>query len=268
MNIISFNANSIRKRLDHLRLIIDRHDPDVIGIQETKVSDPDFPVDAIADMGYHASFYGQKTHYGVATLTRQAPSSVKKGFPGDDEAAQRRLLVTDLPWKGESIRVINGYFPQGESREHPVKFPGKQRFYADLQKYLEECCSTELPLVVMGDFNISPQDSDIGIGEENRKRWLRTGKCSFLPEEREWYQKLLSWGLTDTWRHHYPDASDGFSWFDYRSGGFEREPRRGLRIDHILVTEPLKQLCKEAGIDYHIRGMELPSDHAPVWARF
>ena len=268
MNIISFNANSIRKRLGHLELMIERHEPDVIGIQETKVSDADFPVEAVREMGYHVSFHGQKTHYGVATLTRQPPLAVQKGFAGEDPDAQRRLLVADVPWNGQSLRIINGYFPQGESCNHPVKFPGKRRFYADLQSYLEGSCSPEQPLVVLGDFNISPQDNDIGIGEENRKRWLRTGKCSFLPEEREWYQRLLDWGLTDTWRQHNPDSNDAFSWFDYRSGGFDREPRRGLRIDHILVTAPLKALCQEAGIDYAIRGMELPSDHAPVWARF
>ena len=120
----------------------------------------------------------------------------------------------------------------------------------------------------MGDLNISPEDNDIGIGEPNRKRWLKTGKCSFLPEEREWYQTLLQWGLQDTYRKHYPDNNDTFSWFDYRSKGFADDPKRGLRIDHILTTQGLYDCCEAAGVSYDIRGMEKPSDHAPIWSRF
>lgn len=120
----------------------------------------------------------------------------------------------------------------------------------------------------MGDMNISHQDCDIGIGEENRKRWLRTGKCSFLPEEREWLAQLMSWGLKDTFRELMPDEHSLFSWFDYRSRGFEDNPRRGLRIDLILASHNLQDRCVEAGIDYEIRSMERPSDHCPIWARF
>lgn len=118
----------------------------------------------------------------------------------------------------------------------------------------------------MGDMNISPTDLDIGIGEENRKRWLRTGKCSFLPEEREWMERLLGWGLVDTYRHAWPEKNDQFSWFDYRSKGFD--DNRGLRIDLLLASKPLAERCEETGIDYEIRSMEKPSDHAPVWAKF
>lgn len=107
---------------------------------------------------------------------------------------------------------------------------------------------------------------DIGIGEENRKRWLRTGKCSFLPEEREWMDRLMSWGLVDTFRHANPQTADRFSWFDYRSKGFD--DNRGLRIDLLLASQPLAECCVETGIDYEIRSMEKPSDHAPVWATF
>ena len=120
----------------------------------------------------------------------------------------------------------------------------------------------------MGDLNISPQDIDIGIGEENRKRWLRTGKCSFLPEEREWLNQLTSWGLKDTFREIYPNIDNKFSWFDYRSRAFNDNPKRGLRIDQIWVTENLSNHIQDVGIDYSIRGMEKPSDHAPIWSTF
>ena len=117
----------------------------------------------------------------------------------------------------------------------------------------------------MGDMNVAPQDRDIGIGADNMKRWLRTGKCCFLPEEREWLDKLTRWGLVDSFRHDNPTVDDQFSWFDYRSRGFEREPKRGLRIDLILATPALMNYANGSGIDYSIRSMEKPSDHCPVW---
>ena len=166
------------------------------------------------------------------------------------------------------MTVVNGYFPQGESRDHDIKFPAKRQFYADLLSYLQARFSPDDNLVVIGDMNVAPLDSDIGIGADNARRWLRTGKCSFLPEEREWLQRLTEWGLVDTFRGIHPDIDDRFSWFDYRSRGFERDPKRGLRIDLILATAPMMSRCRDAGIAYDIRGMAKPSDHCPIWAEF
>ena len=118
---------------------------------------------------------------------------------------------------------------------------------------------------MIGDVNIAPVDEDIGIGDANMKRWLRDGKTSFLPEERDWLTRLKEWGLTDVYRHHYPEVDDRFSWFDYRSRGFERDPRRGLRIDLILASNAALPLNRDSGIDYDIRAMEKPSDHCPIW---
>lgn len=268
MKIVSFNINGVRARPHQLKALKEAHDPDIIGLQETKVRDEEFPVDSIRELGYHVHFHGQKGHYGVALLSKLPPAEVHKGFPFDGEGAQRRLIagIFDVPGDGRLV-VINGYFPQGESRDHPVKFPGKERFYADLMRYLGEFSPRD-KLVVLGDMNIAPVDLDIGIGADNARRWLRTGKCSFLPEEREWMARLLDWGLQDTYRQIHPEATDGFSWFDYRSRGFEREPRRGLRIDLILATSPLVRRLSAAGIDHDIRAMEKPSDHCPVWAEF
>ena len=269
MKIVSFNTNGIRARPHQLRSLVEKHHPDIIGIQETKVQDSEFPVPMIDELGLKAAFHGQKGHYGVALLSRQPPRLLLKGYEADDDEAQRRLItgVYDTP-NGDSLTVINGYFPQGESRDHPLKFPAKQKFYADLLDLLDTRYSPDQPLIVMGDVNVAPEDCDIGIGEDNAKRWLKTGKCSFLPEEREWLQKLLNWGLVDTYRLHHADSNDRFSWFDYRSRGFERDPRRGLRIDLILATAPLAARCTDSGISYSIRSMEKPSDHCPVWARF
>lgn len=267
MKLICFNVNGLRARLHQLQAVIDTHQPDVIGIQETKVSDAEFPVADIEAMGYHVAFHGQKGHYGVCLISKQPPRDLQKGFDGDDEDAQRRMIMASYDdGKGGEVRVLNGYFPQGENIAHETKFPAKEKFYADLQHHLETHCDPQQPLVVMGDFNISPQDLDIGIGEDNRKRWLKSGKASFQPIEREWYDRLTGWGLGDSFRHLYPENNDTFSWFDYRSRGFEREPKRGLRIDGILFTAPLLERLTSAGVDYEIRAMERPSDHAPLWA--
>ncbi|WP_275097312.1 exodeoxyribonuclease III [Sedimenticola hydrogenitrophicus] len=269
MKVVSFNTNGIRVREHQLARLKERYDPDVIGIQETKVQDAEFPLGMIESLGYHAHFYGQKGHYGVALLSKQEPLVIQKGYPFDTPDAQRRIICGEYATaSGRSIKVINGYFPQGESRDHLVKFPAKRQFYADLMRYLRETFSADEPVLVIGDMNIAPLDRDVGIGEDNAKRWLKSGKCSFLPEERAWMEGLLGWGLSDTYRALYPETADRFSWFDYRSRGFDREPKRGLRIDLILASPMLQNCCTDAGIAYDIREMEKPSDHCPVWAEF
>ncbi|AMV71523.1 exonuclease III [Desulfuromonas sp. DDH964] len=269
MKLVSFNVNSIRSRLHQLEALVAAHQPEIIGLQETKVQDGDFPLAAIAALGYHPVYAGQKTHYGVALLSRQQPLQEQIGFPGDGDGAQKRFVAGRYRLAdGSELQVLNGYFPQGESRDHPVKFPAKEQFYADLLGYLEEHCDPATPLALLGDFNVAPVDLDIGIGADNARRWLRTGKTSFLPEERQWFERLTTWGLHDSFRALHPQVNDRFSWFDYRSRGFESDPRRGLRIDHILVTAPLLARCSGAGIDYEIRAMERPSDHCPVWVEF
>lgn len=266
MKLISFNINGLRARPHQLEEIINTHQPDVIGLQEIKVADEQFPEQMIRDLGYEVHYHGQKGHYGVALLSRLPALEIHKGFPEDDDEAQRRFIwgvFTDS--NGATITVMNGYFPQGENQSHPTKFPAKEKFYADLQQLLESRFTPQDPLVIMGDFNIAPEDIDIGIGDHNAKRWLRTGKCCFLPQERQWMQTLMAWGLEDSYRVLYPTVDDRFSWFDYRSRGFADEPKRGLRIDFILTTAVLRSRICTAGIDYELRAMEKPSDHAPIW---
>ncbi len=267
MKIFSFNVNGLRARLHQLSELINKHSPEIICLQETKVDNENFPMESINELGYEALINGQKGHYGVATLYKSKPIEFQIGFPTDKEDAQCRLISSTHSFSNEKITVINGYFPQGESRDHPKKFPYKEKFFKDLMTYLKNF-SPKDHLIILGDLNISPQDIDIGIGENNRKRWLATGKCSFLPEEREWLGKIKSWGFYDSYRKFFPESNDRFSWFDYRSRGFDDNPKRGLRIDHLWVTESLLKLSSESDIDYEIRGMEKPSDHAPVWTEF
>ncbi|AMG32192.1 exodeoxyribonuclease III [Grimontia hollisae] len=267
MKVISFNINGLRARLHQLQALIEKHQPDVIGLQEIKVHDEAFPVEDVEAMGYKVYFHGQKAHYGVAMLCKQTPVRVQKGFPTDGEDAQRRMIMATFKQEdGSEVTVLNGYFPQGENIEHETKFPAKRKFYQDLMTYLNASHTNDEKLIVMGDINISPLDLDIGIGEVNRKRWLKTGKCSFQPEEREMLATLMNWGFVDTFRQQYPDVDNKFSWFDYRSRGFD--DNRGLRIDVILATPSLAVDCIDTGIDYELRGIEKPSDHAPIWATF
>jgi len=266
LKIVSFNVNGIRARPHQLGALKEQHDPDIVGLQESKVADEAFPLETIQDLGYVTHYFGQKSHYGVALMSKQEPLEVTKGLPEDGEDAQRRLITGRFALaSGGEITVINGYFPQGESRSHPVKFPAKRKFYADLTASVRERFTPDQNLVILGDMNVAPLDLDIGIGADNAKRWLRTGKCSFLPEEREWLETLTTWGLFDAYRTIHPTVDDRFSWFDYRSRGFERDPKHGLRIDLVLITAPLRERLVDAGIDYEIRGMQKPSDHCPVW---
>jgi len=269
MKIVSFNTNGIRARAHQLKQLTDDYAPEIIGVQESKVNDPDFPIDMITELGYQPHYFGQKGHYGVCLLTTLTPESVERGYPNDEEDAQRRIIIGNYRLEDDSLlKVINGYFPQGENRDHPTKFPAKRKFYADLLDYLENHCTPDMQLVVMGDFNIAPEDTDIGIGEKNAKRWLREGTTAFLPEEREWYKKLMDWGLFDSYRHLYPDSMEKYSWFNYRTRAFDQEEKKGLRIDQILCTKPLVKTITASDIAYDIRGMEKPSDHCPIWTDF
>ena len=265
---VSFNINGIRARQHQLEAVREVIDPDVMGLQETKVHDEQFPFENVESLGYHVEYFGQKAHYGVALLSKVAPIFVQKGFPGEDAEAQKRFIHARYVFNGREVDVLNGYFPQGESQDHPTKFPMKRAYYADLMTYIDTLKAEGRSLIIMGDMNIAPEDTDIGIGEVNAKRWLKNRKTSFLPEEREWYSDLMSRELTDTYRLHYPESTELYSWFDYRSRGFNDEPKRGLRIDHILCTADLIDNCVDAGISYELRGMEKPSDHAPIWAAF
>jgi exodeoxyribonuclease-3 len=160
---------------------------------------------------------------------------------------------------------MNGYFPQGENIKHETKFPKKIKYYQDLKQHIIDVKKNFTNLIVMGDFNVSPEDIDIGIGEENAKRWLRDGKTSFQPQEREMWNSIKDLGFVDTWREIHPDDSSTYSWFDYRSRMFDQNPKRGLRIDHIMLSENLKNLINGVGIDHDARAMEKPSDHCPIW---
>ena len=265
MKIISFNINSVRARPHQLEYIRDHLDPDVIGLQETKVHDDEFPVELINEIGYHCEYWGQKGHYGVALLSKGKPIEISKGFLKDTAEDQKRFIQGKYKFKKNDIYILNGYFPQGENRNHESKFPKKIKYYKDLKDHIKKLQRKSNNIIVMGDFNVAPAENDIGIGQVNAKRWIREGKCAFLPEEIEMWNSIKDLGFVDSWRMQNQDEGSIFSWFDYRSRMFDDNPKRGLRIDHIMLSRDLSERLIGSGIDYKARAMEKPSDHCPIW---
>jgi exodeoxyribonuclease-3 len=201
----------------------------------------------------------------VAILSKKKPTEVQKGFAKDTAEDQKRFIQAKFKWGAESITIMNGYFPQGENRSHETKFQKKIKYYADLKKHIKKTQKTEDNLIVMGDFNVAPSPLDIGIGEINAKRWLKEGKTAFLPEEIDMWHSIKDLGFIDSWRVQNPEEGSIYSWFDYRSRMFDDTPKRGLRIDHIMISENMMPAMQFTGIDYEARAMEKPSDHCPIW---
>lgn len=269
MKIVSFNVNSIRAHFHQIKKICATLNPDILALQEIKVANPAFPYELVQTLELNAYVHGQAMHHGVAILSKQPALSIQIGIPGEAPNSQCRLITGTFPTpNGEPLIVINCYVPQGEERKHPIKFPLKQHFYTELTRYLKTTFNPKQLLIVLGDMNVAPLNLDVGIGDKNAALWLRHGKCGFLPEERDWLQKLTDWGLEDVFRKQHPQLTNQFSWFDYRSRGFEDQPKRGLRIDHLLATTTLTNHCNTTELDYATRAMERPSDHCPIWANF
>lgn len=260
IRIICFNINGLRARPHQLKALKEKYDPDIIALQEIKVSDEDFPDQIPTELGFNYYNYGQKGFHGVAIFSKQPPISVIKGLEGGEDESQKRYIQCDYDTNVGIASICNSYFPQGENRKHPDKFPYKDRYYKRITKHIE---SLSTNVVLTGDFNIAPNRNDIGMNEDGIKRWLSQGHTAFLPEEIEWYKKLTDLGLVDIWRERNPNSTK-CSWFDYRSRGFDQDPKRGLRIDHFLLSKDVQEKYINSEIDHELRAMEKPSDHCPV----
>ena len=260
IRIICFNINGLRARPHQLQALKEKYDPDVIALQEIKVSDEDFPEQIPTELGFNYYNYGQKGFHGVAIFSKQAPINIIKGLEGAEDEAQKRYIQCDYLTNTGPLSICNSYFPQGENRKHPDKFPYKDRYYKRITNHIKNLNTN---VVLTGDFNIAPDRNDIGMNEDGIKRWLSQGHTAFLPEEIEWYKKLTDLGLVDIWRERNPDSTK-CSWFDYRSRGFDQDPKRGLRIDHFLLSKNVQEKYMNSEIDHELRAMEKPSDHCPV----
>ena len=260
IRIICFNINGLRARPHQLQALKEKYDPDVIALQEIKVSDEDFPEQIPTELGFNYYNYEQKGFHGVAIFSKQAPINIIKGLEGAEDEAQKRYIQCDYSTNTGPLSICNSYFPQGENRKHPDKFPYKDRYYKRITNHIKNLNTN---VVLTGDFNIAPDRNDIGMNEDGIKRWLSQGHTAFLPEEIEWYKKLTDLGLVDIWRERNPDSTK-CSWFDYRSRGFDQDPKRGLRIDHFLLSKNVQEKYMNSEIDHELRAMEKPSDHCPV----
>jgi len=251
--IASWNVNSIKVRLAHVLQWLTTNTADVLCIQETKSQDQNFPEHDFREAGFHVSFYGQKTYNGVAIVSRSPIECPVQGLQGFEDE-QARVLSADI----NGIHVIDVYVPNGQSLDSP-KFQYKLNWLSALNAHLKDQLASKKDVVVLGDFNIAPEDRDVYDPAE----WVGHVLCS--PKEREAFENLLALGFHDSFRL-FDQQDKSYSWWDYRQAMFRRG--LGLRIDHILVSDGLSKNCVASIIDVEPRKWERPSDHTIVAARF
>jgi len=253
MKIATWNVNSLKVRLPHVLEWMESAGPDVLVLQEIKQTNDDFPVKAFADVGYQAIASGQKTYNGVAVIARGTPRDAVTDFPGFDDP-QRRILASTI---GE-LRIVNLYVPNGQEVGSD-KYAYKLGWLAALGNFLRAELASHEHVVVLGDFNIAPEDRDV----YDPVKWGDAVLCS--PAERQALRDVLELGFVDVFRR-FEQEEKSFSWWDYRAAGFRRNA--GLRIDLILASEILAGKCIASYIDREPRTWERPSDHTPVVAEF
>lgn len=233
---------------------LERRLPDVACLQETKVPNEEFPVTEVESLGYHCLLNGQRTYNGVAILSRSEAADRIDCLPGDQPDAPRRILVATIG----GIRIVNVYAPNG-GEVGSDKYAYKLDWYTRLREFLDAQFDPKGDVLICGDFNVAPEDRDVW----NPQIWR--GRILFSEPEKEALRKVSEWGLKDALRLQRSEAGL-YTWWDYRAGAFRRN--RGLRIDHVLVTDSLAKRCTGVEIDSDERKAPKPSDHAPVVAAF
>ncbi len=253
MKIATWNVNSLKVRLPHVLDWLAAHPVDVLCLQETKLTDEKYPQAALLEAGYHSVFAGQPTYNGVAILSRVATVGqaelVSVGNPHFDDPQKRLLCV-----RVGGLQVIDAYFPNGQALDSD-KFVYKLAWIDALARWVTELRTHDLPLILTGDFNIAPEDRDV----HDPVLWAGQLHCS--DQERQRFRALQQAGLVDAFRL-FEQPPKQYSWWDYRQLGFRRNA--GLRIDHILVDERLRDKVVSCTIDREPRKREQPSDHTPV----
>ncbi|MGB4811167.1 MAG: exodeoxyribonuclease III [Methylophilaceae bacterium] len=249
MKLATWNVNSLNVRLPHVLAWLKENPMDVLCLQETKQEDNKFPYEALKEAGYNAVHNGQKTYNGVAILSPHAIEDVCFDIPNFADH-QKRIIAATI----QGVRIVCAYVVNGQAVDSD-KYQYKLNWLAALQTWLNDELKKHAKLAVLGDYNIAPEDRDC----HDPAAWI--GQVLVSAPERLAFQQLLSLGLHDSFRL-FEQAEKSFSWWDYRMMGFRRN--FGMRIDHILVSEALKPLCKAAYIDKAPRKLERPSDHTPV----
>ena len=253
MRIATWNVNSLNVRLPHVLDWLGEHRPDVLMLQETKLTDDRFPVEPLRRIGYHAVFSGQKTYNGVAILAREPPADVVRQFPGVTGEQRRTIAATVAGARVVNLYVVNGQAVGSE------KYAYKLEWMRQVTEHLRAELREHAHVVVAGDFNVAPEDRDV----HDPEAWKDSILCS--DAERAALGAITALGLADTFRL-FEQAERAFSWWDYRAGAFRRN--HGLRIDLILASSELARRCTSCRIDRDARTRERPSDHAPVLSEF
>ena len=253
MKIASWNVNSLRVRLPQVLEWLQDNPVDVLALQETKMVDEEFPVDEIQQAGYQVQFSGQKTYNGVAILSKQESKDIVKDIPDLDDP-QRRILAATV----DDVRVLNLYVVNGKEVGSD-KYDYKLDWLNKVTAFIEQDLKNYPNYVILGDFNIAPEDEDV----HDPVAWK--GKILCSDKERDTLQNILDLGFADSFRL-FDQEENTFSWWDYRGGGFPRN--LGLRIDLILASTAMEGNCAYSVVDKAPRSNERPSDHAPVIAEF
>ena len=250
LKLASWNVNSLKIRLDQVLEWLESSQVDMLALQETKLTDENFPVEAFEARGLHIAYSGQKTYNGVAVISKSPIEDVVMDVP-ELVDPQRRVLAATVA----GVRLINLYVPNG-SLVDSDKYQYKLMWLEKITRFIKQQLKDYSNIAVVGDFNIAPEDIDVHSPDE----W----KDSILvsPLERQAFSELISLGLKDSYRYLNKEEQE-FSWWDYRAAAFRRN--RGLRIDHILLSDALVAHCLESRIDKEPRRAERPSDHTPVW---
>ena len=258
MKIASWNVNSLRVRVEHVSDWLSTNSPDLLCLQELKMTDEEFPLAHFESLGYHCAFTGQKTYNGVAIISSKPLHNVVINLP-DYEDPMRRYIAADVELcDGETMRIVNVYCPNGQALDSD-KFVYKREWFTKLKDAMRNHLNEQENTVLVGDFNITPGDIDC----HDPKRWRGKIHCSDI--ERLMLQNMMNEGLYDTYRQFHSEG-EKFSWWDYRGAGYRAN--EGLRIDLILSSAAMLDRAKECTIDEAPRKLERPSDHTPVVAVF
>jgi exodeoxyribonuclease-3 len=254
MKIATFNVNSIRRRLPIVLDWLEKHRPDVMCLQETKVQDSDFPIEALRQTGYFVTLRGMKSYNGVATLTLREPERVMYGLEEGPDSEDTRILQTVV----DGIPIVNTYVPQGY-KVGSDKYAFKLRWFDRVRRYFETHLDPNAPALWVGDLNVAPEPIDVYHPDH------RLNDVDFHIDARTAYKEAIAWGFVDVFRRLHPDRVQ-YTYWDYFRNALQNN--WGWRIDHILATAPLAALCVATDVDMIPRQAEGASDHTVVWADF
>jgi exodeoxyribonuclease III len=252
MRIATFNCNSVRSRLDIVLRWLADHAPDILCLQETKVQDAEFPVDAFRMAGWHIAFKGEKSYNGIAIVSKKPADEIAFGL--DTEPVDTPRLAHA---RFGNLHVVNTYVPQGREIDHAI-YAYKLEWFARLKKYFERQFTSSTPLLWCGDLNVARQPIDV------TNPGNKTDHVCYHQAVRDAFEDTLSFGFIDLFRQHNPDLVD-YSFYDYRAP-FDPGQKRGWRVDYILATQPLAKKSVAAAIDILPRTLPKPSDHVPLYA--